>query len=315
MGAFTLAGLLYLGAAIFVFPFAMRQRPSREIVRRSAARLSLAVVLGGAVGPVLLAAGLQRASGASASLLLNLELVFTTVLAHFVFKEFLGKRVVIGTMVVTIAGINLGWSTTPNLRWGAVFVAGACLCWSVDNCVTANLDALRPAHITLVKGAAAGSVNFIIGLAIGGRLSLWLAAGAIVIGGFGYGLSITLWVTGARDIGAARGQLVFAVAPFVGTVIAWSVFREAVLTKQVIALAMAAVGVSLVVGSDHEHLHVHEPQLHEHEHRHDDGHHDHVHGAIDGSLAAVGSHHHQHQHASQSHTHPHVPDLHHSHSQ
>jgi hypothetical protein len=33
---------------------------------------------------------------------------------------------------------------------------------------------------------------------------------ALVIGGFGYGVSITLWVAGARDLGAARGQLVFA---------------------------------------------------------------------------------------------------------
>jgi len=42
----------------------------------------------------------------------------------------------------------------------------------------------------------------------------------------GYGVSITLWVAGARDLGAARGQLVFATAPFVGAIVAWTVFSD-----------------------------------------------------------------------------------------
>jgi hypothetical protein len=84
MGAFTLAGLLYLGAAIAVLPVIGRVHPTKRAVVRGAPRLATAVVLGGAVGPVLLAAGLSHAPAATASLLLNLELVFTTILAFFV---------------------------------------------------------------------------------------------------------------------------------------------------------------------------------------------------------------------------------------
>lgn len=208
MGAFTLAGLLYLGAAIAVLPVIGRIRPTRRAVVSGAPRLATAVVFGGAIGPVLLAAGLSRTPAATASLLLNLELVFTTVLAYFFFKEHVGPRVAAGTALVVVAGAVLGWSGDPDLRWGVLLIAGACLCWAVDNCVTASLDELAPSHITFVKGVIAGSANLLIGLVIGGSSAGWPIIAALVVGGFGYGMSITLWVAGARDLGAARGQLV-----------------------------------------------------------------------------------------------------------
>jgi drug/metabolite transporter (DMT)-like permease len=308
MGPFTLAGLLYLGAAIAVLPVIGRRLPSRPALTRSASRLSVAVVLGGAIGPVLLAAGLSHASAATASLLLNLELVFTTLLAYFIFREHIGPRLASGTALVVTAGLVLGWSTNADLRVGALFIAGACLCWAVDNCVTANLDELAPAHITFAKGLIAGGANLVIGLALGGAVGAWPALAALVLGGFGYGISITLWVAGARDLGAARGQLVFATAPFVGAIVAWTVFADQVTAREVVSLLIAAVGVSFVLHSDHEHDHRHDAVEHDHEHRHDDEHHDHGHPDDD-----VVRHQHRHQHDALVHVHPHLPDLHHRH--
>lgn len=318
MGAFTLAGLLYLGAALFVLPVIGSKVPSRQALRRSRSRLIAAVVLGGAIGPLLLAAGLSHAPAATASLLLNLELVFTTVLAVFVFKEHVGPRVVAGTALVVVASATLGWSGDPDLRWGAILIAGACLCWGVDNCVTANLDELAPAHITFVKGIAAGGANLAIGLIVGGAPAGWPILGALIVGGFGYGMSITLWVAGARELGAARGQLVFATAPFVGAAVAWTVFSDAVTTREVLSLVIAAIGVSFVLRSGHEHDHRHDPVDHDHEHVHPDEHHRHVHtDAYIGAAAALDGvevrHQHRHSHRVLVHAHPHVPDLHHRH--
>lgn len=212
-----------------------------------------------------------------------------------------------------IAGVVLAWSGSADLRWGALLIAGACLCWGIDNCVTANLDELAPAHITLVKGVIAGGANLAIGLTLGVAPSGWPILGALVVGGFGYGVSITLWVAGARNLGAARGQLVFATAPFVGAIVAWTVLGDPVTGREVVSLAIAAVGVSFVLRSDHVHEHVHEATVHDHEHLHDDGHHDgHDHPP---GLVAVGGERHQHPHRHEHvvHAHPHVPDLHHRH--
>lgn len=316
MSAFSLAGLLYLGAALGALPMLGRTRPSLTAVRSGAGRLGLAVVFGGAIGPVLLAAGLARTSAATSSLLLNLELVFTAVLAAVVFGEHLGRRVIRGTVLVVLAGVVLGWSGDAELRWGALLIAGACCCWAIDNCVTAGLDELAPAHITLVKGLVAGTGNLLIGIMLGGAPVGMPILGALVIGIIGYGLSITLWVAGARDLGAARGQLVFATAPFIGAIVAWAVLGEAIATRQVVSIAIAAVGLSYVLRSDHTHEHHHPALEHEHEHRHDDGHHhDHRHGEGHDELGDPAIRHtHRHRHRQLVHSHPHVPDLHHRHT-
>lgn len=309
MNAFTLAGLLYLGAALAVLPTSLRHRPERAAVRRGAPRLATAVVVGGVMGPVLLAAGLQHTSAASASLLLNLELAFTVVLAAVVFREHIGTRVAVGAGLVVIASlVVVGPGAAADLRLGAVLIAAACLCWAVDNGVTAELDELAPAHITLAKGLVAGGVNTLIGLGLSPMPGGASVATALLIGALGYGVSITLWVAGARDLGAARAQVVFASAPFLGVLIAWVGFREPATAAGIAALGLAMGGVALVARSDHGHTHVHDAIVHDHEHTHDEGHHEHVHAE-----GVVGRHQHQHSHERAEHSHPHVPDLHHRH--
>lgn len=310
--AFTLAGLLYLGAALAVLPTSLRSRPDGLSVRRGASRLLTAVVLGGAIGPVLLALGLQHATAATASLLLNLELVFTVVIAALFFGEHIGRHVAVGAGLVAVASVliaGVGAGATSDLRLGAILIAAACLCWAVDNSVTAELDELAPAHITFTKGLVAGGANTVIGLTLDGPPPVPAMGVALLIGALGYGMSITLWVAGARDLGAARAQVVFATAPFLGAVIAWTLFGEPLAPLVLGAVVVAAVGVALVSRSAHSHLHVHEAIEHDHEHEHGEGHHDHEHD--DGF---TGRHQHTHVHHRVAHEHPHVPDLHHRHT-
>ena len=309
-GAPVLAGLLYLGAGAAVLPFAVCQRPSHTW-RQGLGRLSVAVAAGGFLGPLLLAAGLARTSPASVSLLLNLELVATLLLAGLVFGEHLGSRVLLGGGLVVAAGGLLAWSGSSDVRIGALLVVGACLCWGLDNCVTAELVGISPQQVTVAKGLIAGTTNLVVGLSIGSDLPpAGTVLAALVIGAVGYGASTTLWVAGARSLGAARGQLVFSSAPFVGVLVAWAVLGDDVRLVEVIALALAAVGVLSTIESGHEHPHAHEPVAHAHEHRHDDGHHDHDHP---GQRVEADRHGHDHAHAPTTHAHPHVPDLHHRH--
>jgi drug/metabolite transporter (DMT)-like permease len=313
MPVLTLAGLLYLGAAIAVAPAVARRPPQLTALRSGWKPLAVAVVAGGAIGPALLVAGLARIDAATASILLNLELVATVALAATLFREHLGHRVIAGAGLVTLGGAVLVWS--PGAQWqvGGLLIAGACLCWGLDNCVTAAIDDLSPETVVLAKGLVAGSFNTILGLAlIGGGdpgIALDNVLGALLIGAVGYGVSITLWVKGARDLGAARGQVIFATAPFVGAVVAWAALRDPVTGAQLLAAALAAGGVWLSLDSLHDHTHRHEPVTHDHEHTHPDEHHAHDHAD-----RFEGRHSHPHTHDRVLvHAHPHVPDLHHRH--
>ena len=315
--AFTLAGLLYLGAALAVLPSVVMRPPTRQALHAEWRPAIGAVALGGAVAPVLLMAGLERTSAASASILLNTELAATVVLAGLFFHEQLGRRLLVSVTLITSAGALLTWDPGAALDAGALFIIAACICWGLDNCVTAAIERLAPEHVVALKGFVAGGANLAIGLAVAG----WGASttpgqvvAALLIGAAGYGWSITLWVKGARELGAARAQVMFATAPFIGAAIAWIVLGDAVAPVQLLAAALAAAGIVVSLRSQHEHLHRHEPVVHSHEHRHDDGHHDHEHDDEhdDGGATQV-RHVHEHRHRAREHSHPHVPDLHHRH--
>lgn len=328
LSTLVLAGLLYLGAALAVLPSVVRSPPTRTALRLDARPTALAVLFGGAIGPALLVAGLSRTSAASASLLLNLELVATLVLAATVFREYLGRRVIIGAGLVTLGGVVLAWEPGASLNIGAVLIGAACLAWGIDNAITSTIDQLAPEHVVFLKGTVAGSANLFLGLLIGEGMSLGMVevAVALAIGSVGYGLSITLWVKGARDLGAARGQVIFSAAPFIGVLIAWLLLGEPIEATQIVAITCVAAGIGLSLEAVHEHVHSHRPLTHEHEHRHDDEHHNAAHHGTPGhnapdhgvsdheaEVSETTIHTHRHQHLALAHSHSHVPDLHHRH--
>ena len=307
----VLAGLLYLGAGLAVVPSVVRAPPSRVALQRDWRPALVAVVAGGAIGPALLVAGLARTSAATASILLNLELAATVALAATLFREHLGTRLLVGAGLVTTAGVILVWEPGAEISAGALLIAAACLAWGLDTGITARIDQLGPEHVVFLKGFVAGLANLGLGVAFASGVSTIEGtdvAAALVIGAAGYGASIVLWVKGARELGAARGQVIFAAAPFIGALIAWSVLGESVSTAQLVAVLIAGTGVAVSLESAHEHEHAHDDVEHEHEHSHDDGHHDHPHVET-----VKGRHSHVHRHRRVVHSHPHVPDLHHRH--
>lgn len=316
MNTLVLAGLLYIGAGLAVTPHTITHPPDRTAITRDWKPATVAVIAGGAIGPALLVAGLARTSAASASIMLNLELAATIALAATIFKEHLGRRLLASAALVTIAGTVLVWQpSATSLDTGALLIAAACVAWGIDNGVTARIDQLAPEHVVLLKGLVAGTANLTLGLLFGGHPSSANTSdvlAALAIGAAGYGASIVLWVKGARDLGAARGQLIFATAPFIGALIAWTALHEPISTAQLAAVAIAAGGVTFSLRSAHDHAHTHDPVEHEHEHRHDDDHH-HDHHRGSHEEVDVVSHTHRHIHRPTTHTHPHVPDLHHRH--
>ena len=317
--AFTLAGLLYLGAALAVGPAVVRRPPARAALTADRRQAAVAVVFGGAIGPLLLVAGLARTSAASASILLNTELVATVVLAAVLFREHLGRRVVASAALVTLAGVVLTWEGGGGFDTGGLLIVAACAAWGVDNGVTARIEHLAPEHVVALKGVVAGGTNVAIGLmmaGIGAGTTALDVLAALAIGAAGYGASITLWVKGARELGAARAQVIFATAPFIGAAISWSVLAEPVEAVQLVAVGLAALGVAVSLLSAHEHEHHHQTVTHDHEHVHGpdgDGHHDHEHPDHAQPGRFVGRHAHAHAHREVVHAHPHVPDLHHRH--
>lgn len=317
-----LAGLLYLGSGAGLGALWLRRRGlvegerETQLTRRDLPWLTAAIGFGGLLGPLLLMIGLTRTPASGASLLLNLEAVFTALLAWFVFRENFDRRIALGMLAIVLAGALLSWQ--GRLSWGGLLgplaVAGACLCWGIDNNLTQKVSAGDPVQITMLKGLTAGSVNTAIALALGAS---WPATArvlaALLLGFVSYGVSLVLFVLALRRLGTARTGAYFSTAPFVGALLSLIVFRERPTMLLIAAAALMAVGVWLHFTERHEHEHRHERMEHDHAHVHDE-HHQHVHEPGDPPVTDPTPHTHQHRHEPMVHSHAHYPDIHHRHA-
>ena len=320
-GPLLLAGLLYLGAGLglLVVGWLTGDRGTgasrtREARLRGAdfAVLAAIVAAGGVAAPVLMLFGLQRVSAVVGSLLLNLEAPFTILLAVVLFGEHLGRRELLGAVLVALGAALLTY-VPGDLRAdsvGAVAILIACLGWAVDNNLTQRLSVRDPVAVVRTKGLAAGAVT--VALALGGGSELppvQYILGGLALGFASYGLSVVLAVRALRCLGAARHAAFFATAPFVGAVAAVPLLGEALGVREAAVGGVMALGVALLLTERHAHAHVHERLEHEHAHVHDE-HHEHQHPP-----GGPGDEPHSHVHVHQplSHAHPHVSDVHHRH--
>ncbi len=311
---FQLAGYLYLGAAAGVAPGLIWRRSKTaslyRIDKKNMIRLVGAIGCGGVIGPVLLLMGLQRASAASVALWLNMELVATAVLGYLLFRDHVGRGGWIGIGGTILASVMLSWQAGTVGVLALVLVAIACVCWGMDNHLTALIDGISPQQSTFWKGLVAGGVNLSIGLAVepggGGDIA---AVVAVVVGIFAYGFSITLYIKAAHYLGAIRSQMIFSSAPFFGVALAMPLFGEWISRTEAIAAVLLIASLVILFRDQHAHHHTHGALKHQHEHNHSDMHHNHTH---DG-MRPEETHHHHHRHEPQVHAHPHWPDIHHRH--
>lgn len=312
-----LAGLLYLGSGLglTVVRF-VRDHGWKKVGIASSEWPWLigAIAFGGVLGPVALMFGLTRTSGATASLMLNLEAVFTAFLAWVVFKENADRRIVGGMVAIIAGGVVLAWpqqTTQTHDLLGPLAVSLACLCWGIDNNLTRKVSASDAVFVAGFKGLVAGLVNCSLALLLGARWpDFSVLAPTLVLGFVGYGISLVLFVLALRGLGSARTGAYFSTAPFLGAAIAILALGEPVSLSFWAAAVLMGIGVWLHLTESHAHEHQHLPMTHEHRHVHDE-HHQHEHSF---EWNGTEAHSHVHDHAQIQHSHPHFPDIHHRHT-
>ena len=311
-----MAGLLYIGAGLGLAVLHVSRRALRlpaveaPLRRPDLSWLAVVILFGGVLGPLLLMLGLARTSAAATSLLLNLEGLATMGIAWVVYHENVDRRLLLGAFAILAGAVLLSWRGAASFRWSELLIAGACLCWGIDNNLTRKLSSSDPVEIAMLKGLVAGAVNLGLALNHGATLPSARTVAAVGSVGFlGYGVSLALFVLGLRHLGTARTGAYFSLAPFVGAVLAMAMLGEPLSAQLVIAGGLMGFGLWLHIAERHEHEHLHEPMEHEHRHRHDE-HHQHGHAATD---PPGEPHTHWHRHVRLVHRHPHYPDLHHRH--
>jgi drug/metabolite transporter (DMT)-like permease len=323
--ALSLAGLLYGGAALVLWPLrlvqpaATQESPVQPSDWKALAALTL---LGGVVGPLALVHGLALLPAASSSLLLNLETVFTLLIAVVIGKEHLGQRGLHAAALTLAGAAVLSGGSLAGSTWpGTALIALATLAWGIDNNISQRLSLRDPLQIASFKAIGAALPMLALAWALGERFpSPAQMALVLLIGALGYGLSIWLDLLALRALGAAREAVIFATAPFVGALFSVVVLRNALTLPLAMAAGLMVAGVVLLLRDEHSHRHHHAAQRHHHRHRHDpsdpDPHHNHAHPSDPQRVQPDDRpywHAHEHEHEELEHKHPHVSDAHHRH--
>jgi drug/metabolite transporter (DMT)-like permease len=247
IGPMLLAGLLYLGAGAGLTVVSLvRGRPWPQFKRNDCWRLALIALMGGFAGPTLLLVGLTRVSGVIGSLLLNLEAVFTMVIAVAFFRDRLAASEWMGALVI-VSGAAVVSYRPGELKadWvGVLAVAGACLCWGFDNNLLQRVSSYDPVSVVQIKSLSAGTVSVLLALALGQR---WagssIVPAALGVGFVCYGISIVFDVYALRYLGAAREAAVFATAPFIGALASVPLLGDRLTRTDAIGAGLMVIGV------------------------------------------------------------------------
>lgn len=226
------SGLLYAGSALGSGAILLARRAAgggwgRGIRRQDRLLTAVSIAVGGGLAPVALQWGLRHSSATAGSLLGATESMFTAVIAWGVFRERFRPAVGLAVALILGGGVLIGLADpgregTQASPWGPLLLTVAYLAWGVDNNLSRKLSDNDPLALTFVRGVVVG---------LGSTLTAALALGApmpeapmlgrlLLVGAFGYGLSISLLIYAMRGLGAAQAGAWFGAAPFFGAALA-----------------------------------------------------------------------------------------------
>lgn len=315
-----MASFLYLGAGLGLFVYGLAQKrigrsERQEPLTKKELPYTIAMVVLDIMAPILLMLGIARTNSANVSLLNNFEIVATSIIALFIFKEVISKKLWFAIALVTVASMVLSFEGAGSFTFnqGSLFVLGACLCWGFENNCTKMISNKSSVEIVVIKGTFSGLGSLIVALILGERIPAirWLIC-ILVLGFVAYGLSIHFYIMAQKDLGAAKTSAYYSIAPFLGVAFSMLLLNEQPGIRFYVALIIMIISTYFMVKDTIELQHTHEHEhTHIHEHRHGDIIHTHEHTHVHTHLHAHtgDSEKHSHEHEISEHLHAHVAQL------
>lgn len=263
-----LAGLLHLGAGIgltcmWLFQNLRGHKNAVDFLpnRKDWPWLIWPVLAGGILSALCLMMAMNITRASCVSLLINLEIVFTVLMARLVFKEHLSTRAILGLLAILFGSVCLSWHADLSVSWPSILLMSACcLCWAIDGNFTAQMKNSEPVQIARCRGLIAGTFNFCLALMLGCHLpNVGIMSCAIVMGIVAQGIGLSLYIVALHQLGVARTTAYFATEPFLGALLSMLILHEPLSANIMLAAVLMGLGVWLHFSEKHEHEHPYSP--------------------------------------------------------
>jgi len=262
------AGLIYFIAGIVLFcvrlsplqnmVLSMMETPTKTetVIRRRDFEVLVFVILFGAViAPFLFLYGLNETTAVNASLLSNIEALFTVFIAFLFLKERGTRKDYVGILLLIIGAIFV----TTNAEFqklsltkevlGNTLIVGACLFWGIDNNLSKLMSKKRDlVLLTALKCSIGGGILLLlsISLKLNFQIPLFSIPYLFSVGAFSIGLSILLFLFALREIGSMKTGVIFSTSSLFGAAFAFIMLKETFSLIQLIAGFTMLLGVYII---------------------------------------------------------------------
>lgn len=255
VGTTMMAAFLYLGAGLGLLIYGLIQKAfgkgeKQERLTKKELPYTIGMVVLDILAPIFLMLGIARTNSANASLLNNFEIVATSLIALFIFKEKISKLLWWAISLVVAASIILSFEGAGALVFneGSLFVLAASICWGMENNCTNKISHKSAVEIVVIKGCFSGLGSLVIALILGEQFPTfrWMTA-VLLLGFVAYGLSINFYIRAQNSLGAAKTSAFYSIAPFLGVAFSMLLLQERPGIQFYIGLLIMAVSTVLMV--------------------------------------------------------------------
>lgn len=239
-------GMLIVGLVMFLIQLISKKINKEQPLAKQDIPYLLLAILFHSGAAISLMFGLRFLSSSNASLLGSFEIISTSLIAFFLFKENITKFLWIGIAFIFAACVVISLGDLENIN----FSIGTLLClispisMGFANNFLKKISNKNPAITISFLGLGGGLISLIIGLCIGERFTAFVPVIAgLGVGIISYGVALVLFLYAERFIGAAKTSAYFSLAPIFAIIISLIILLEIPNYTFYIGLALMMIGI------------------------------------------------------------------------
>ncbi|KAF5079820.1 DMT family transporter [Methanobacterium aggregans] len=227
-----------------------------HISRRDYLILLVTAVSGSVIAPIIYLNGLKLITAVTASLLMNVEILFIILIGVFFLRESLKRKdilgficLVTGTVFLAVNGSpgNFSAGLTGNL--GTILVIVAAFFWSIDTSLSKFLSGKRDLlFVSALKCSIGGLILLSLSIVLGSSFSVPLnhVPYLLFIGLVSIGFSFVLVYFAIRQIGSTRTGSLFSLSALFGAIFAFAILNEPFTIFQLVFGLLMLLGVFIL---------------------------------------------------------------------
>ena len=214
----------------------------------------ITAVSGSVIAPLVYLSGLNNITAVNASLLMNVEVLFTIAFGIILLKERFRRKELIGVFLIVLGTVLLatngsGLEFTASEGLGSIFIVVSTFFWSLDTILSKFLSFKRDLlMICATKCTVGGLILLTLGLMLHKTFTLpldhivyLLFAGVFIIG-----FTVVMILYSIRQIGSARTGSIFPFAALSGAIFSFLILKEPLTIMQLIYGMLMIVGIFII---------------------------------------------------------------------